>query len=146
MLWAISPLAHAVAVESYPNTEAKARLHASGNVALYNHLVAQGKACITPGFRFYQQKFGREFHTAGYVHSELPDCAAQWKYRNYNSWACTWASSLSCCCWWGKGAMVVSKRTPSGYMAHDDFIPILTSLMNCLCLKFANSDITTKQY
>ena len=45
-----------------------------------------------------------------------------------------------------EGAMVVSKRTPSGYMAHDDFIPILTSLMNCLCLKFANSDITTKQY
>ena len=31
-------------------------------------------------------------------------------------------------------------------MAHDDFIPILTCLMNCLCLKFANSDITINQY
>lgn len=59
----LSTLAHAVAVESYPNTEAKAREHAAGNVPLYNQLVAQGKACITPGFRFYQQKFSGEFHT-----------------------------------------------------------------------------------
>ena len=41
-------LAHAVAVESYPNTEAKACNHAGGNVSLHNQLVAQGKACITP--------------------------------------------------------------------------------------------------
>ena len=32
--------------ESYLNTEAKARQHAGRNMALYNQLVAQGKACI----------------------------------------------------------------------------------------------------
>ena len=31
-------------------------------MALYNQLVAQGKACINPGFRFYQQKFSVQFH------------------------------------------------------------------------------------
>ena len=55
-------LAHAIAIESYPNTEAKARQHARKNMALYNQLVAQGKACINPGFRFYQQKFSVQFH------------------------------------------------------------------------------------
>ena len=49
-------------MESYPNTEAKAHLQASGNVALYNQLIALGKACIAPGFRFYQQKFNGEIH------------------------------------------------------------------------------------
>ena len=57
----LSALAHAIAIESYPNTEAKAREHAAGNVPLYNQLVAQAKACITPGFRFYQHKFSMEF-------------------------------------------------------------------------------------
>ena len=59
----LSALAHAVTVESYPNTEAKAREHAGGNLPLYNQLVAHGKSCITPGFRFYQHKFSGEFHT-----------------------------------------------------------------------------------
>ena len=53
----LSTLAHAIAIESYPNTEAKARQHAGRNMALYNQIVAQAKACINPGFRFYQQKF-----------------------------------------------------------------------------------------
>ena len=53
----LSALAHAIAIESYPNTEAKARQHSRGNIALYNQLVAQAKACINPGVRFYQQKF-----------------------------------------------------------------------------------------
>lgn len=55
-------LAHAIATESYPNTEAEAREHAAGNVPLYNQSVAQAKACINPGLRFYQQKFSMEFH------------------------------------------------------------------------------------
>jgi hypothetical protein len=58
----LAALAHAIAIDSYPNTEAKARQYAAGNVPLYNQLIAQAKACITPGFRFYQQKFSREFH------------------------------------------------------------------------------------
>ena len=53
--------AHAIAIESYPNTEAKARQHSRGNIALYNQLVAQAKAWINPGFRFYQQKFSVQF-------------------------------------------------------------------------------------
>ena len=57
----LSALAHAIAIESYPNTEAKARQHSRGNIALYNQLVAQAKACINPGFRFYQQKFSVQF-------------------------------------------------------------------------------------
>ncbi|CAH3150240.1 unnamed protein product [Pocillopora meandrina] len=31
-------------------------------MALYKQLVAQAKACINPGFRFYQQKFHVQFH------------------------------------------------------------------------------------
>ena len=58
----MSTLAHAIAIESYPNTEAKARQHAGRNMALYNQLVAQAKACINSGFRFYQQKFKVQFH------------------------------------------------------------------------------------
>ena len=58
----LSALAHAIAIDSYPNTEAKARQHAGRNMALYNQLVAQGKACINPGYRFYQQKFSVQFH------------------------------------------------------------------------------------
>ena len=58
----LSALAHAIATESYPNTEAKARQHAGRNMALYNQIVAQAKACINPGFRFYQQKFSVQFH------------------------------------------------------------------------------------
>jgi len=50
----LSALAHAIAIESYPNTEAKARQHAGRNMALYNQLVAQAKARINPGFRFYR--------------------------------------------------------------------------------------------
>ena len=53
----LSALAHAIAIKSYSNTEAKARQHAGRNMALYNQIVAQAKACINPGFRFYQQKF-----------------------------------------------------------------------------------------
>ena len=59
----LSALAHAVAVESYPNTEAKAREHSGGNLLLYNQLIAHGKAWISPGFRFYRHKFSGEFHT-----------------------------------------------------------------------------------
>ena len=59
----LSALAHAVAVESHPNTEAKARERAGGNLPLYNQLVAHGIACISPGFRFYQHRFSGEFHT-----------------------------------------------------------------------------------
>ena len=58
----LSALAHAIAIDSYANTEAKARQHAGRNMALYNQLVAQAKACINPGFRFYQQKFSVQFH------------------------------------------------------------------------------------
>ena len=58
----LSALAHAIAIESYPNTEAKARQYADGNLPLYNQLVTQAKACINPGFRFYQQKFSGQFH------------------------------------------------------------------------------------
>ena len=58
----LSALAHAIAIESYLNTEAKAKQHAAGNALLYNQLVAQAKACITPGFNFYQRKFSSEFH------------------------------------------------------------------------------------
>ena len=36
----LSALAHAIAIESYPNTEAKARQHAGRNMALYNQLVS----------------------------------------------------------------------------------------------------------
>ena len=57
----LSALAHAIAIESYPNTEAKARQHSRGNIALHNQLVAQAKACTNPGFRFYQQKFSVQF-------------------------------------------------------------------------------------
>ena len=56
----LSALAHAIAIESYPNTEAEAREHAAGNVPLYNQSVAQAKAYINPGLRFYQQKFSME--------------------------------------------------------------------------------------
>ena len=58
----LSALSHAIAIESYPNLEAQARHHANGNVPLYNQLVAQGKACINPGFRFYQHKFSVQFY------------------------------------------------------------------------------------
>lgn len=57
----LSSLSHAIAVENYPNLEAQAMQHANGDVPLYNQLVAQGKACITPGFRFYQHKFSVQF-------------------------------------------------------------------------------------
>ena len=40
----LSALAHAIAIESYPNTEAKAREHAAGNMPLHSQLVAQAKA------------------------------------------------------------------------------------------------------
>ena len=58
----LSALAHAIAIESYPNTEANAHEHAGGNMVLYNQLVAQAKACINPGFRFHQQKSSVHFH------------------------------------------------------------------------------------
>ena len=58
----LSALAHAIAIKSYPNTEAKAHEHAGGNMVLYNQLVAQAKVCINPGFRFYQQKFSVQLH------------------------------------------------------------------------------------
>ena len=58
----LSALAQAIAIESYPNTEAKAHEHAGGNMVLYNQLVAQAKACINPGFHFYQQKFSVQLH------------------------------------------------------------------------------------
>ena len=57
----LSAVARAVAVDHYPNTEAVAREIASGNVAIYNQLMAQAKACIQPGLNFYQHKFSVQF-------------------------------------------------------------------------------------
>ena len=42
-------VAHAVAVEHYPNTTAVAREIAGGNAVTYNQLMTQAKACIQPG-------------------------------------------------------------------------------------------------
>ena len=57
----LSAVAQAVAVDHYPNTEAVAREIANGNVAIYNQLMAQAKACIRPGLNFYQHKFSVQF-------------------------------------------------------------------------------------
>ena len=43
------------------NLEGVSHHQAKGNVANYNHLVAKGKACITPGLHFFQHLFIREF-------------------------------------------------------------------------------------
>lgn len=58
----LSSVAHAVAVEHYPNTTAVAREISDGNGVMYNQLMAQAKACIQPGLNFYQQKFSVQFH------------------------------------------------------------------------------------
>lgn len=57
----LSAVAQAVAVDHYPNTNAVAREVANGDVAIYNQLVEQAKACIRPGLNFYQQKFSVQF-------------------------------------------------------------------------------------
>ena len=57
----LSAVAQAVAVDHYPNTEAVAREIANGNVAVYNQLMAQAKACIWPELNFYQRKFNVQF-------------------------------------------------------------------------------------
>ena len=62
------------AKEFYPNTEAKASQHAGRNMALYNQLVAQSKACINPGFHFYQQKFSVQFHNIVRAFKAAPLC------------------------------------------------------------------------
>lgn len=56
-------VAHAVAVEHYPNTTAVAREIAGGNAVTYNQLMTQAKACIQPGLNFYRQKFSVQFRT-----------------------------------------------------------------------------------
>ena len=58
----LSAVSKAVAVDCYPNTVAVARLFSDGNDALCKQLIAQGKACIQPGLRFYQEKFSGQFH------------------------------------------------------------------------------------
>ena len=58
----LSAIAHAFAVDHYPNTEAVAREIAHGNAALFNRLIAQTKAYVPPGLNFYQQKFSVQFH------------------------------------------------------------------------------------
>ena len=58
----LAAVSHAVAIDSYPNTEAVARRLAAGNVAVFNQLVDKAKACIKPGLRFFQRKFSNEFH------------------------------------------------------------------------------------
>ena len=58
----LAAVSHAVAIDSYPNTEAVARRLAAGKVAVFNQLVDKAKACITPGLRFFQRKFSNEFH------------------------------------------------------------------------------------
>lgn len=57
----LSALSHAIAIDSWANLQAQSRHHANGNIPLYNQLVRQGKTCIDPGFRFYQQKFSVQF-------------------------------------------------------------------------------------
>lgn len=57
----LSAVAQAVAVDHYPNINAVAREIANGNVAIYNQLMAQAKACIRPGLNFYQRKFSVQF-------------------------------------------------------------------------------------
>ncbi|KAK3749798.1 hypothetical protein QZH41_000861 [Actinostola sp. cb2023] len=59
----LSTLAHAIAIEAYPNAEAKARQHAGVNHALYNQLIAKAKDCINPGFQYFQRKFSVEFRS-----------------------------------------------------------------------------------
>ena len=58
----LSAVTRVVAVGNYPNTTAVAREIAGGNAVLCNQLMAQAKACIQPGFQFYHQKFGVQFH------------------------------------------------------------------------------------
>ena len=53
----LSAVAQAVVVDHYPNTEAVTPEIAKGNVAIYNQLMTQAKACIRPGLDFYQHKF-----------------------------------------------------------------------------------------
>ena len=59
-------VAHAVAVEHYPNTAAVAREVTDGNPAVYNHLMAQAKACIQQVYNF----------TVPFVLLRLHDCVA----------------------------------------------------------------------
>ena len=47
-------VAHAVAVEPYPNTSAVAREIAGGNAVTYNQPMIQATACIQPGLNFYK--------------------------------------------------------------------------------------------
>ena len=56
----LSALAHAIAIKSYPNTEAN--LKSMQLEMCYYTISWLHKACITPGFRFYQHKFSVEFH------------------------------------------------------------------------------------
>jgi hypothetical protein len=57
----LSVVAQAVAVDHYPNTDAVACEIANDDVAIYNQLMAQAKACIRPGLNFYQCKFSIQF-------------------------------------------------------------------------------------
>ena len=59
----LSSIVNAISVGSFPNVEALARQRADGDQRLFNELIMQAKACINPGFRFFQQKFSNEFHS-----------------------------------------------------------------------------------
>ena len=57
----LSAVAHAVAVDHYPNTEAVSREIANCDAALLSCLIAQAKAWVRPGLKFYQKKFIVQF-------------------------------------------------------------------------------------
>ena len=58
----LATVSHSVEIDAYSSAEGVTRRHANGNVPVYNRFVANAKACITPGLRFYQRKFSQEFH------------------------------------------------------------------------------------
>ena len=77
----LSTIVNAISVGSFPNVEALARQRADGDQRLFNELTMQAKACINPGFRFFQQKFSNEFHSVGEL-SEVPAYAVLFKYSS----------------------------------------------------------------
>ena len=91
----LSAVSKAVAVDCYPNTAVVARLFSDGNDALCKQLIAQGKACIQPGLRFYQEKFSGQFHGTVcvfkaarlccpvQVQSQAPTAASLEEFRNF---------------------------------------------------------------
>ena len=59
----LSAIVNAISVGAFPNVEALARQRADGNQGLFMQPTAKAQACISPGFRFFQQKFSNEFHS-----------------------------------------------------------------------------------